>query len=149
MSTECTFCEIVAGRLPSHRVLDDGHAIAFLDIRPAAEGHTLVIPRAHARDVWAIPAAAHGQVSGLVHRVAALLRSALEPDGLSITSATGAAAGQEVFHFHVHVIPRWRDDGLRPMPAGRPASARDLEQVAQRIAAAGSGRQPGLSQRSV
>lgn len=97
--SECVFCEIVAGRLPSHRVLEDEHTIAFLDIRPAALGHTLVVPRVHARDLWEISEAAHGEVTAMVHRVAALLRTALAAEGVNVKHNTGAAAGQDVFHF--------------------------------------------------
>jgi histidine triad (HIT) family protein len=77
----CVFCEIAAGRLPSFRVLEDEHTVAFLDIRPVSRGHTLVVPREHARDVWTISEATHGHVAKMVHRVSALLKKALEPDG--------------------------------------------------------------------
>lgn len=86
--SDCTFCEIVAGRLSSYRVLEDEHTLAFLNIRPASRGHTLVVPRVHARDVWEISEVSHGKVADMVHRVAALLqtaslpiRSALSPPG--------------------------------------------------------------------
>lgn len=92
---DCAFCEIAAGQLPSFRVLEDEHAVAFLDIRSVSRGHTLVVPREHARDVWAISEAAHGQVARLAHRVCALLKTALAPDGVNIRHSTGQAAGQE------------------------------------------------------
>jgi histidine triad (HIT) family protein len=130
-----TFCEIVAGRVPSYRVLEDEHTMAFLDIMPASAGHTLVVPRVHARDVWEISMDSHGQVAGMVHRVAALLKTALAPEGANVVSSTGDAAGQEVFHFHVHVIPRWRGDDLRRMWDSDSASASELQQVLERIAA--------------
>lgn len=133
--SDCTFCEIVAGRLPSYRVLDDEHATAFLDISPASPGHTLVVPRQHARDVWEISAVSCGQVAVMVHRVAALLKTALAPEGVNVTHSTGEAAGQDVFHFHVHVIPRWRGDDLRPTRKSRRASPDELQQVLERVAA--------------
>ncbi|UBU15020.1 HIT family protein [Nonomuraea gerenzanensis] len=123
--SECTFCEIVAGRSPSHRVLEDEHTLAFLDIRPASPGHTLVVPRVHARDVWEISQASHGQVADMVHRVAGLLRTALAPDGVNVRHNTGDVAGQDVFHFHVHVIPRWR--------TGEAGPAGELAHVLRRI----------------
>ncbi|MFI6991730.1 HIT domain-containing protein [Nonomuraea wenchangensis] len=77
--SNCTFCKIVDGQLPSYQVLEDEHALAFLDIRPASPGHTLVVPRVHARDVWEISMVAHSEVADMVHRVATdlkLMRSA-------------------------------------------------------------------------
>jgi histidine triad (HIT) family protein len=132
---DCTFCKIVTGRLPSYRVLEDERTVAFLDISPASRGHTLVVPRVHAQDVWEISENSHRQVAGMVHRVAALLKTVLAPEGVNVTHSTGEAAGQDVFHFHVHVIPRWRGDDLRPMWNSRPASPEELQQVLERIAA--------------
>ncbi|MGP3931187.1 HIT family protein [Nonomuraea sp. KM88] len=132
----CVFCEIVAGRAPAYRVMEDEHAVAFLDIAPAAPGHTLVVPRGHARDVWELPEDACAEVARLVHRVSALLRVALAPDGLSVTHATGEAAGQDVFHFHAHVVPRWRGDDVRLMWKTRRASSQELHEVLERVTAA-------------
>ncbi|GAA2205954.1 HIT family protein [Nonomuraea monospora] len=131
--SDCVFCDIAAGRSPSYRVLADEHTVAFLDRRPAAPGHTLVVPRVHARDVWEISEASHGEVAGMVHRVAALLRTALAPDGVNVRHNSGAVAGQDVFHYHVHVVPRWHDDGLRAAWSSARASARELEQVLELI----------------
>src|SRR5262245_52367123 len=74
---DCTFCEIVAGRLPSFRVIEDEHTLAFLDICPVSRGHTLVVPREHAQDIWAISEATHGRVARMVRRVSAVLKTAL------------------------------------------------------------------------
>lgn len=143
--SNCTFCDVTAGRLPSYRVLEDEHTMAFLDIRPATPGHTLVVPRIHARDVWEISEVSLSQVAGMVHRVAALLTTVLAPDGVNLTSSTGEAAGQDVFHFHFHVVPRWRGDDVRLTWKSRPASPDELQQVLERIAAgqAGADRQLG------
>jgi len=132
---DCVFCEIVAGRLPSYRVLEDAHAVAFLDIRPVAPGHTLVVPRAHVRDMWDIPEAVHGQVAAMVHRVAGLLRETLAPDGLNLRHNSRGVAGQDVFHFHTHVVPRRHGDGLRLRltRSSSPAEPDELEQVLQRV----------------
>ncbi|WP_433236576.1 HIT family protein [Streptosporangium sp. CA-135522] len=133
--SDCIFCEIVAGRAPAHRVLEDENTMAFLDIAPATAGHTLVVPRGHARNLWEISEDSHAHVARMVHRVGALLRAALAPDGMSVTHATGEAAGQEVFHFHAHVVPRWKGDELRVMWNPRRASHQELEKVVERIAA--------------
>lgn len=130
---ECIFCEIIAGRQPSYRVLEDEHAVAFLDIRPASPGHTLVVPRAHTRDLWQISEAEHGQVAAMVHRVAGLLNSSLMPEGVNVKHNTGRAAGQDVFHFHVHVVPRWHGDDLNLTWHAPRAAADRLEEVLKRI----------------
>lgn len=133
--SDCVFCEVVAGRLPSYRVFEDEHTVAFLDIRPASTGHTLVVPRVHVRDLWEITEAAHAKVASTVHRVAALLNTALVPEGVNVRHNTGRAAGQDVFHFHVHVVPRWHGDDL-PIPRRSPlAPACDLSEVVERIRA--------------
>lgn len=103
--------------------------MAFLDIRPVSRGHTLVVPREHARDIWAISAVSHGQVARLVHSVCALLKTALGPDGLSIRHSTGEAAGQDVFHFHTHVVPRWHGDSRPGMWNAALAPPGQLEHV--------------------
>lgn len=130
---DCVFCKIVAGRLPSYRLLEDEHTMAFLDIAPASRGHTLVVPREHARDVWAISEATYGHVARMVHRTSALLRAALEPDGVNIVHSTGEAAGQDVFHLHTHVVPRWHGDDLGRMWSSRPAPTHQLEQTLELI----------------
>lgn len=131
--SDCVFCEIVAARQPSYRVLEDEHTVAFLDIRPAAPGHTLVVPRQHARDLWEVSATVHSQVAAMVHRVAGLLNTALAPDGMNVRHNSGSAAGQDVFHFHTHVVPRWQDDGLNLTWRSRRASPDQLEDVLKRV----------------
>ncbi|MHB8513559.1 MAG: HIT family protein [Actinomycetota bacterium] len=111
---DCIFCAIVEGKAPSFRVYEDDSAIAFLDINPAVEGHTLVIPRKHARDLWEISEdeAAATMIASV--RVAGQLRRALKPAGINIVHATGAVAFQSVFHFHLHLIPRNAGDPIKP-----------------------------------
>lgn len=133
--SDCVFCEIVAGRAPAHRVLEDEHAVAFLNIRPASPGHTLVVPRVHARDMWDISEDVHAHVASMVRRVTLLLKEVFAPDGVNVRVNSGAAAGQDVFHFHTHVIARRHADGLR-LTLGSPlAPASELEQVMHQIAA--------------
>ncbi|WP_370351391.1 HIT family protein [Catenulispora sp. EB89] len=131
--SDCVFCEIVAGRVRAFRVLEDECAVAFLDIRPAAPGHTLVVPRVHARDIWDISDDSHAGVASLTRRVALLLKDVFEPDGVNVRLNSGAAAGQDVFHFHAHVIPRRHDDGLRLTWSSPLAPVAELEQAMRRI----------------
>ena len=111
---DCTFCRIVEGLLPSWRVYEDERTVAFLDKGQVTRGHTLVVPRRHAEDIWVLSEEDAGAVMQSVHRVARLLRDRLAPIGLNVTQANGRAAWQEVFHYHVHLIPRYGNDQFRP-----------------------------------
>ena len=111
---DCTFCKIVEGSLPSWRVYEDEHTVAFLDKGHATRGHTLVVPRRHAADIWALSEEQALAVMRSVHRVARLLRERLDLRGLNIAQANGVAAWQEIFHYHVHLIPRYGNDRFSP-----------------------------------
>ena len=109
---DCVFCKIVAGEIPSFKLFEDEATLAFMDINPASEGHTLVIPKEHAPDLYAVSDEALARTSVTAKKVAAALARTLNPDGLNIVQCNGAAAAQSVMHFHVHVLPRVTDDGL-------------------------------------
>jgi len=111
---DCMFCAIAAGRSAAEVVYEDEWTVAFMDINPANTGHTLIVPRQHARDIWDIDEDSAAAVMRAATRVARAVRAGLAPDGLNLVQASGRAAFQSVFHFHLHVIPRWREDGLRP-----------------------------------
>jgi histidine triad (HIT) family protein len=117
---DCIFCRIVAGEIPSRRVYEDERTIAFLDINPATRGHVLVIPRAHARDLHEIGDEDLAACARTVRLMAGRARDRLGADGVTIMQSNGAAAWQTVFHYHVHVIPRYQGDPLvlpwRPAP---------------------------------
>lgn len=110
----CVFCSIVRGESRRWTVDEDEATVAFLDIGQATRGHTLVVPRAHAADIWEIGEEDAARTMRAVWRVAAILRDTLRPDGLTIVQSNGAAAWQEVFHYHVHLVPRYAGDGLVP-----------------------------------
>ncbi len=107
---ECIFCGIIAGDIPAHKVYEDDASLAFLDIHPAARGHTLVIPKAHGADLLSTPPDALEAVVRTSQTVAHILHKGLQAHGFSIVQNNGSAAGQDVFHYHVHVIPRWEGD---------------------------------------
>ncbi|MER3400710.1 MAG: HIT family protein [Thermoflexus sp.] len=107
------FCEIVARRQPAEVVYEDERTMAFMDIHPANPGHTLVIPKRHAATIFEIDEEDAAAVMRTAVRVARAIRRALAPEGLNLVQSNGRAAGQEIFHLHVHVIPRWVGDGLR------------------------------------
>ena len=108
----CIFCRIVAAAAPSHRIAEDERALAFMDLFPASDGHALVIPRAHAADLFEIDDADVRAVAALARRVALAQRAELGPDGVIAVQANGAAAGQTVWHYHVHLIPRRAGDPM-------------------------------------
>lgn len=110
---DCIFCKIVAGELPATIVDEDERTIAFMDINPATHGHALVIPRAHTTDLLSIDADELAAVSGAAQRLAARIKERLRADGINVINSCGAAAWQTVFHFHLHVIPRYEHDPLR------------------------------------
>ena len=132
----CVFCDIVAGRGPASVVYSDETALALLDIRPLATGHLLVIPRAHAAYLADLDPAAGGHMFGVAQRMAAALRrSGLPCQGVNLFLADGEAAFQEVFHVHLHVIPRNRGDGFRLHAKWRRPPRAELDSVAERVRA--------------
>jgi histidine triad (HIT) family protein len=110
---DCLFCKIVAGDIPATIVAEDERTIAFMDINPATRGHALVIPRAHTRDVHEISTADLEAVAAAAQRLAARQRERLGADGVNLINSNGPAAWQTVFHFHMHVIPRYDGDPLK------------------------------------
>jgi histidine triad (HIT) family protein len=110
---DCIFCKIVAGELPASIVDQDERTIAFMDINPATRGHALVIPRNHTPDLLSIDPDELGAVVGAAQRLAVRAKQGLGADGVNLLNSCGAVAWQTVFHFHIHVVPRYEDDPLR------------------------------------
>jgi histidine triad (HIT) family protein len=116
----CTFCDIVRGIAPAFIVYEDDDSIAFLDTAPAAEGHTLVVPRTHARTLLDISAASAGALLSCATHVAHVIDRTFHPDGMTMVQTNERAGGQTVFHVHLHLVPRWDGDELfRPWRATR------------------------------
>jgi len=110
---DCIFCKILAGELPATIVDEDEHTIAFMDIAPATRGHALVIPRAHTPDLLSVDPEDLRAVALASQRLAARAKERLAADGVNLVNSCGAVAWQTIFHFHVHVIPRYEGDPLR------------------------------------
>lgn len=110
--TDCVFCKIVAGQIPATKVAEDEACLAFMDIGQVNPGHVLVAAKAHAEDLYALDDAQVAAVARSLARVARAIRAAFVPEGLSVYQANGQAAGQTVFHYHVHLVPRYRNDGM-------------------------------------
>jgi histidine triad (HIT) family protein len=109
----CIFCKIVAGELPSQRIDEDERTVTFMDVNPATRGHVLVVPRRHVRDLLEVSPEDLAATAVAAQRVARRINERLEADGVNLLNARGEAAWQTVFHFHIHVIPRYHDDPLR------------------------------------
>lgn len=107
---DCIFCRIIAGEIPSHKVYEDDATLAFLDINPASHGHALVIPKEHAADLFSLSPDALAATAKTTQTVARLLQRGVRPEGINILQNNGPASGQVVFHYHVHLIPRWSGD---------------------------------------
>ncbi len=130
---DCIFCRIVTGRAPGSIFHADEEILALLDLHPVNRGHALIIPRVHYRDLAVCPPPLAGALFAAAQRVGPVLVEVLKADGFNVWTANGAAAGQEVFHLHLHVLPRFRKDtfGLRfPRQYPRKASRQDLDALA-------------------
>ena len=108
---DCVFCKIRDGQIPSLKVYEDEHTLCIMDINPVTRGHCLVLTKAHAATIWDADVADLQAAIVTAKRVAEALKAAVKPDGLNMLQANGAAAFQSVFHFHLHLIPRWNNDG--------------------------------------
>ena len=134
--TDCVFCKIADGQIPASTVYEDEDCVAFMDIGQVNPGHVLVAAKRHAQDLYALDDAQAAAVARGVARVARAIRAAFAPEGLSVYQANGAAAGQTVFHYHVHLVPRFANDAMRfTWPVQNPPREA-LEEHAVRIRAA-------------
>ncbi len=132
----CIFCKIVTGELPSTIVDEDERTVAFMDIAPATRGHALVIPRAHSTDLLTVDPEDLTAVVLASQRLAARVLERLSADGVNLVNSCGAVAWQTVFHFHVHVIPRYTGDPLRLPWVPAPGDPAEIAAAAQELAGA-------------
>lgn len=137
MSTDCVFCKILEGQIPSHRVAANDQAVAFLDVNPLRPGHTLVVPRRHAPFLRDVDADDVAGLWSLVHEVTRAVTAATRSPAATVAVNDGKEAGQEVPHVHVHVVPRKANDGasgLHSMFRDRPPSTQEeLRKIAQTL----------------
>lgn len=131
MKNDCVFCAIAAGEIPSFKVYEDELVLAYLDINPFSEGHTLVVPKAHTTGLLDTPEETLAALLARVKKVAAHLKAALPCDGFHILQNNGAAAGQTVGHIHFHIVPRRNGDPIEF--ASRPGDMNELKALAARI----------------
>ena len=133
MADDCIFCKIVAGELPAERVQEDEHTVAFMDLNPWTRGHALVIPRTHSKNLYEVPDEDLRHTASAAKRLAERMRDRLGCDGVNLLNACEPAAWQTVFHFHIHVIPRYVDDPLRLPVHPEQASREELGAVAAEL----------------
>ncbi len=130
---DCLFCKIIAGDIPCFKLFENEQTLAFMDINPANEGHALVIPKEHSRDVHAVSDAAITATVTTAKKIAAAIDKTLNPDGLNLLQCNGPAAAQSVFHFHMHVLPRREGDELKLNWGLKPGDMDAIGALAERI----------------
>lgn len=132
--THCIFCQIASGNRDAHRIAENSSAMAFLDISPVNRGHTLVIPRRHVPSFLHLSGEETGAMFQLVQRIGQQLKASIPGcEGITLSAADGEAAGQEVFHTHLHIIPRFREDGFGWRRYGTATGADLLAETASQI----------------
>ena len=137
MAEHCVFCQIIRKESPANFVYEDDHVVAFLTNRPVNEGHTLVVPKKHYENIYEVPDEELAYLSKVVKRVAVAVRDSMAADGIRVVQNNGSAAGQVIFHYHVHIIPMKPHEGFvhgkayRDQSNGRMPEAleKDAEQI--------------------
>ena len=132
---DCIFCKIVSGEIPSHKIDEDDKTLAFMDINPWTRGHSLVIPKEHSRNIYDAGAGDLAATHVAAQRLAQRMRDVLRCDGINVLQSSEPVAMQTVFHTHVHVIPRYSDDGLRMPAHPQPAEHEELAALAEELRA--------------
>lgn len=135
---DCIFCKVVKGELPCFKVYEDDRVLAFGDINPISTGHTLIIPKTHAENLWEISGEDLAAIAAASKKVACAIRSALKPTGMAVAQLNGRAVNQVVMHYHMHLIPRSEQDPELPMTAWelKPGDMDLIRRTGDKIAAA-------------
>lgn len=128
----CLFCKIIAGEIPCYKVYEDSDFIAFLDIYPVNPGHVLVIPKVHCDNIFELSDDIASKYFVVVKKMASIIKESVNADGINIGMNNLSAAGQIIFHSHVHVIPRFNDDGLKHW-SSKEISSENMEEIADKI----------------
>lgn len=132
---DCIFCKIAKDEIPCHKVYEDGKVLAFADINPVAEGHTLVIPKGHAADLWEIPVDDLAAIHQASKKIAQAMKKALNPLGVACLQLNGKGVNQMVMHYHLHLIPRVANTPELPMTCWelKPGDPEAIRQTARKI----------------
>jgi len=134
VTMECIFCKIIDGEIPAVKVLDEELVVAFMDINPSTKGHMLVVPKNHAENIFEIPESDLVALIKAVKRCAKAVKEALKAEGITILQLNGTASDQIVPHLHIHIIPRWKNDGL-PISNWemKPGDMKEVNNIARKI----------------
>ena len=135
MSTDpdCIFCKIIAGEIPGFKLYEDDMTYSFMDINPANEGHALIIPKEHARDIHAVSDEAISATAITAKKIANAVNKTLSPDGINLLQCNGPAAAQSVMHFHMHILPRIENDNLKLNWGIKPGDMDAIGELAEKI----------------
>lgn len=131
--TDCLFCKIINGEIPSTKVYEDDYCYAFMDIMPLSKGHTLLIPKTHVANIFEMTEDIAKNLYAAAPKVANAIKAAFNPEGMNTLNNNGAAAGQTVFHYHLHFIPRYDDEGLQMTWETKQYSSEELNELANII----------------
>ena len=131
--SDCIFCKIAKGEIPAKIIAENQDALAFLDIEPKSPGHTLVIPKKHYSDLFGIPEEELKNLFLLVQKSVQILKDRLQAEGFNVGYNHGPVAGQEVMHLHIHILPRYKGDGGRPIQSLVNNQTVDLEEVYKKL----------------
>ena len=129
MKDDCIFCKLANGIIPTNSIYEDGEFNVILDLAPATKGHALILPKEHAANIYELPEETAGKVFKLAKKLATKMTDKLGADGFNIVQNNGEIAGQTVFHFHLHLIPRYADDNQEILWNPTSPSAEDLAQI--------------------
>jgi len=133
MNTDCLFCKIIAGEIPSAKVYEDEHSFAFLDLHPVNIGHTLVVPKAHHVNLYETPDETLSHIAVVVKKLSIAIKTAVNAQGINIEMNNDPVAGQVIFHTHIHIIPRFSGDGFEHWQGARDYAEGEAETVAAKI----------------
>lgn len=133
--SDCLFCKIINGDIPSTKVYEDDYCYAFMDIMPLSKGHTLLIPKTHVADIFEMPEEIAKNLYAAAPKVANAIKAAFNPEGMNTLNNNGSAAGQTVFHYHLHFIPRYDDEGLKMTWETKQIAPEELNSLAGAIKA--------------
>lgn len=135
MKDDCIFCMIASGKIPSATIYEDSHFRVFLDINPVTKGHCLIVPKEHFENIYELDAETAAKVFSLATMLSRTLKKALKCDGMNIVQNNGTVAGQTVFHFHMHLIPRYDNDGVTILEEQAPGNMEEIEELRKLIKA--------------
>ena len=135
---DCIFCKIVKGEIPSFRIYENDRVLAFADINPIAEGHTLIIPKRHAQNLWEIPGEDLTQIHLASQKVGQAIKDALNPTGVAVLQLNGRGVNQDVMHYHLHLMPRSGDSSQLPITSWelKQGDMEAIKKTTEKIAAA-------------